>query len=339
MSKVIGGISTELNTKKVGKLEITTLADGSMLKIPFHVITGSRPGPTLLLISTMVGLEWPSIEYVHKALQETENEDFAGTLVVVPVANPLAYQSGARDIPFIMRNRALNESFPGSPNGLLGQRMAHELTEKIVKNVDGIIYLTTTFKRMATESVTILNNLSGDLSERTLEMAEAFGLEAIHSRPLIPQREGSVNAYAAELGIPVIQPESGNPEFGFSGAREFFLEKNVTGIRNVMKHFGMLEGAIVEPRKQALVTQMTPMLSKYGGYFYPEIGLDRLAGIVKKGELLGKTICPYTFEELERFEAPFDSVCMMMRSSGPIQPGDDAYEFADLENLTWLKEP
>ena len=315
-----------------------TLADGSTLQIPFHVVNGARSGPTLLLLSTMNGLEWPSIEYLHRTFIETVSEDLAGTLVIVPVGNPLAYQSGTSSIPFILRSPPLNQSFPGDPNGLICQRMAHRLTEDIVKNVDGVIYLTTTFKGMATESVTILNSLAGDLGKRTLEMAKAYGLEVLHSRPLTPQREGSLNAYATELDIPLIQPESGNVEFGFSGAREFFLEKNVTGIRNVMIHLGMTEGKIVEPKKQALVTQMTPMLSNYGGYFYPEVGLDRLADTMKKGEILGRTLSPYTFEELEKLEAPFDSVCMMIRAAGPIHPGDDAYEFADLEKLTWLKK-
>ena len=50
---------------------------------------------------------------------------------------------------------------------------------------------------------------------------------------------------------------------------------------------------------------------------------------VKKGELLARIISPYTFEELQRLEAPSDGLLTLMARTYPVRPGDWAFGVAD----------
>ena len=45
----ICGVTAKAGEHAVGALPVTTLADGTFLDIPFHVLNGARSGPVLLL--------------------------------------------------------------------------------------------------------------------------------------------------------------------------------------------------------------------------------------------------------------------------------------------------
>ena len=64
---------------------------------------------------------------------------------------------------------------------------------------------------------------------------------------------------------------------------------------------------------------------------------DKLQREVKQGELLGKIISPYTFEELERLEAPCDGWLKWVSRPYPVRPGEWALGIADADGAEWIK--
>jgi predicted deacylase len=321
-------------------LEVAKIGTGNTLKIPVHIINGAKEGPTLLLLAGQGGLEWAAFEWIRKLVVETKPEDLAGALVAIPVANPLTFGLGMAEPPTFIgenwRKGSIGACFPGDPDGILNERIAYVITEEVIKNVDYVIefFLGPSFYSPAC-CVEIDIRAGGHLKQKIEELAKVYGLEVILSWPVIP---GSVTCAAEALGIPAM-----NAEHWWWFRDEKIIEEHITGIRNVMTHLGMIKGKIVDKtKKKCLITQKEypfPVIrANHSGYYYPAIGREKAdAGLITQGELLGKTISPYSFEELQRFEAPYDGVCFLSRQHGPIHAGDSAYWIGDLKNVTWIK--
>src|SRR5258708_39569273 len=97
------------------RIPVTTLASGFELFIPLHRLEGRSPGPTLGLSALVHGDEPLTNEVVRQVLSSIDPADLRGTLLAVPVVNPLAFESLTRHTPVDMLD--LNRNFPGSPAG------------------------------------------------------------------------------------------------------------------------------------------------------------------------------------------------------------------------------
>src|SRR5207247_9157806 len=62
-------------------------------------------------------------ECVRRARRAADTSTLRGTLRAIAVANPYAIQALTRNTPLEMSN--LNRIFPGDPNGLLSDQLAH----------------------------------------------------------------------------------------------------------------------------------------------------------------------------------------------------------------------
>ncbi len=342
MTKRIGSIAVPKNTKMHCLLKVARTATGNNLKIPVHIVNGMKKGPTLLLLSGQGGLEWAAVEWLRKLIVETRSRDLVGTLVALPVANPLAFGLGMTDPPSFIgenwRKGSIGNCFPGDRQGILNERIAYTITEEVIKNVDYVVefFLGPSFYNPAC-CVEIDVRTGGRLQKEIEELAKIYGLEVILSWPVVP---GSVTCAAEALGIPAM-----NAEHWWWFRDEEIIEEHVNGIKNIMTHLGMIKGKITDKtKKKCLITQKEypfPVIrAEHSGYYYPMIGREKAdAGVVARGELLGRTISPYSFEELENFKAPYDGVCFLSRQHGPIHIGDSAYWIGDLRNITWIKRP
>src|SRR5687768_2004596 len=86
------------------------------LALPVAELTGSRPGPTWLLVAGVHGDEYEGPEAIRRAVARlAADRDFSGRVIALPIANPAAYARGSRLTP--EDNANLNRSFPGNPNG------------------------------------------------------------------------------------------------------------------------------------------------------------------------------------------------------------------------------
>ncbi len=93
-----------------GEIATGSLAPGTKWETPYHLIEGSRPGPTVLVTGGLHGnepagslaaeqiLHWPILR---------------GRLVVLPRANQPGLRKGTRHLPEVARQEAdLNRNFP-----------------------------------------------------------------------------------------------------------------------------------------------------------------------------------------------------------------------------------
>src|SRR5919108_584881 len=119
-------------TRTVERIDYDALAPGRH-ELLVHV--AERPGgPRLAVVAGVHGNEFPGPLAVGRLSRSLRPEGLAGTVVLVPVANPLAFDAGTRVSPEDGVN--LNRVFPGSADGSLTERLAWALVEGIVQDAD-----------------------------------------------------------------------------------------------------------------------------------------------------------------------------------------------------------
>lgn len=347
MTIKIGNISVSSGSKEFTQLEIATLSSGYNLKIPIHVINGSHPGPTLLITSLMHGVEWSTIEPLRRLLCDIDTKNLSGTIIAVSVANPLSYESQTR----ITLQDGLDMSwvFPGETyisdplNGYGGitPKIAYVLFEEVVRKVDYILDLHGAPWGSLFEWI---NVAGGKIGEKSIELAQIFGSEVIRRRVTssepAPVRGSLIGIAASQLNIPGISTAVGGGGFG-PVIDQLFIKKNIKGIKNIMRFLGMQKGELFEPEKQ-IMSECYAQRPNQGGFHIPEVGFERFLDFVEKGEILGKTISPYTYEEIECMKAPCDGVLCAIRSMSPVNHDTYAvpcYYIATNESAIWFKKP
>jgi predicted deacylase len=297
------------------QIPVTTLASGRELFIPLHRLQGRSPGPTLGLSALVHGDEPLTNEVVRRVLSSVDPAQLRGTILAVPVVNSLAFESLSRHTPIDMLD--LNRNFPGSPSGWLSEQIAHVLATRFVAELDAHLDLHTGGIYPTVDYVYIF--------DRSRELSLAFGSTFLFE-PAQPY-QGTFAVPAAAKGIPFFTAELGGGSF----LDAHYLEHGVRGVLNVLKQLNMIDGEVIRPPSQTIVTEMAVVRPRVGGVLYPEIGLDQLGQEVRGGTLLGRVVSPYTFETLEEIRAPFERGFMILLRGAMmrVNPGDYGYMVAN----------
>jgi predicted deacylase len=207
------------------------------------------------------------------------------------------------------------------------------LTDEILRRADALLNFHTGPWGSTMTCVDYLPD-PGDqtLADKIGGMVVAFGFPSIRAMPAVHGLPGprSIAGYAVQvLGVPSISPIVGGA--GFDAAMEDgWLQANAAGIRNVMVHLGMIDGAIALPERFFVCrTRGHRVVPRRGGLLAPMLGPEALLTDVAKGVLLGRVVSPYTFETIEELRAPVDGVLFGAARAYPVRPGDWAYFMAD----------
>ena len=288
------------------------MADGHQLELVVHTIRGGAgDGPTLGLVAGIHGDEPIGVETVRRLV--TELDDFAGELVVLPVANPCAFQALTRNTPLDMSN--LNRAFPGNANGTLTEQLAHAIAEQVVPRCHYLVDLHSGGNLATVDYVYSFDDTG---------LSEVFGCEIVYRWR---SYSGSLSSCSRERGIPTVVSELG----GGQQRNDHFVEKGLRGIRNVMKTLGMLPGEPEVPKRQVAVSEMTTLRPHHGGLMLSDIDVSRLGESVAQGTELGRIVSPYTFEVLEVVTAPYDPTLLVLARERvtKVDPGDYGFMVAN----------
>jgi uncharacterized protein len=298
------------------ELPVTTLASGLELKLGVHEVNGDKPGPILGITAAIHGDEMIGSEIVRRVVERINPAKLAGTLRVMPVANPLAFEALTRNTPLDMNN--MNRVFPGDESGWLTEKIAHIVANKFIKGLDFYVDLHAGGDKPVVDYVYLLN------SE---EMSRAFGSKIMY-RPAASY-PGSSSEFSVKLGIPTIVVELGGGPNG-----EDHVERGVKGVLNVMKVAAMLpanpEGV---PKDAVVLKDMVTIRPKAGGIMVPETPDMSPADVITGHKVLARVYNPMTFQELEVISAPFEKNILVLHRGTVtrVHPGDYAYMIGNLE--------
>lgn len=210
------------------KLLVNLIHDGlgRSLRLPVMVARGQHPGPILGVTAALHGNELNGIPVIHNLFKSLDLKTLRGTIVGVMVVNVPAYLNNMRTFD---DRTDMNHVMPGEPHGSIAQIYAHRFLHRIIKHFEYLIDL-------HTASFGNVNSLY----VRTDMTNEVTAKMAYLQRPQIilhnPPSDKTLRGAAAELGIPAITVEIGDPQI-FQPSR---IAASLTGVRRVMAEIGML---------------------------------------------------------------------------------------------------
>ncbi|MDR7554310.1 MAG: succinylglutamate desuccinylase/aspartoacylase family protein [Armatimonadota bacterium] len=299
-------------------IEVSMLASGAALRVPVHEIDGAADGPTLGVSALVHGDEITGPQIVRAVRDAVDPRRLRGRLRLVPVANPLAFQALSRGTPLAVEIGNLNRVFPADPTLDLPARLAHALQTQFLDEVTHLVDL------HAGGTFPIVDYT---ISLYDLDAALAFGQGVVRQ---VSGYAGTLGALAAAGGKTAIVAELG----GGYVRDDHYVALGVRGVLNVMRHLGMLDGAIERPPRQVVVTRMATLRPAHGGLLESALDVAAMHREIAGGTLLGRVRSPYTFEVLEELRAPFarNVVVLLRQGVTAVNPGDYAYMLGDLDD-------
>ncbi|HEU4716675.1 MAG TPA: succinylglutamate desuccinylase/aspartoacylase family protein [Bacteroidia bacterium] len=285
-------------------LNIYKLPTHTLIEIPVFIFNGKEPGPTILFLAGMHGDEINGIEVVRQLIKrEDVQKPRCGCIVAIPVINIISFLAGSRDLP---DGRDLNRCFPGSKNGSLGSRIAHDLMETIIPQIDfGFDFHTGGAK---ISNYPQLRCVFDD--PKNLRLGKIFApLMVINS----PFRDNTLRQAAAKLGKQILVFEGGESRrFDYESVRE-----GIHGCVRVMNHFGMIKANVAQ-KSTVLLKKSSWIRAKSSGLFHTT---KKNGGKVKKGERVGIICDPYGEVEHELF-APANGFIVGVNNQPVVNQGD-----------------
>jgi predicted deacylase len=288
------------------------LGSAGSLSIPYVQVTGAvGDGPHLTVIAGVHGTEYTSIAAARELAASMTAGELRGRLTVVPVVNLPAFWARS---PFVvpLDGKNLNRSFPGDATGTAAERIAAAVTERFIKGSDHLLDLHAGDLPEALEPFALYDE--SPVEEQARALAVAYGLGHVVRQASADRTVGgSTSAVAADLGIPAITAESG--QCGVLDRAS--VDRHLRGLRNVLRHLGMLEGAPLALPPPVEHDSWMWLSTDVEGWWQPavETGAD-----VPAGALLG-TVAPVLGGEPTEVRAPEAGVPLFITSSPAVVAG------------------
>lgn len=301
--------------REYNEIPVTHLSNGAKVTLPLHTIYGKQAGPVLGLSAVIHGDEIIGAEILRRVYARLNEEELSGTVLIMPVANPLAFESMTRNTPLDMNN--LNRVFPGDPQGWVTDQMAHAIVTNFLDKIDAYIDLHAGGAVPIVDYVYIQNDEA---------LSRAFNFPVLY-RPAHPY-EGTTATYTSAKGIPSVTVEvGGGPNY------EQAVERGVEGIFNCMRHLKMLPGEVVPAPKQVVMTEIQIIRPTQGGLMVPGFDFSAVGSVIEGKQVLSRTYNPQTFEELEVIHTPFERnlVILMRGNLHKVNPGDYGFMIGNLD--------
>ena len=306
----IEGLELRRGSRERTHIRTVELPDGSWVEAPLMVVRGSQPGPVFYLGAAIHGDEINGVEIVSTVASTIDVGELRGTLLAVPVQNPLAFRIQHRYFLGHMIKSPMDQgaadpwsAFPGDPGGNMAGLTAHRIYRGVMEPADYVmdVHTPTTGGRYAPFAF-LPPPRCGAVVQESEEMAKAFGVDYILAADSGMYVYGtSPHVVAAERGKVALGIELG--EGGRLEPEE--VRWGVRGVTNALRHVGMLPGEPEPQGRRLVITAMREARARRGGLLHPRVRLNQE---VAQGDVLA-TITNVFGDVVEEVQAPL---------SGPI---------------------
>ncbi|WP_436347234.1 succinylglutamate desuccinylase/aspartoacylase family protein [Natronorubrum sp. FCH18a] len=308
-------------THTAEEVTLARFPSGVELTTTVHTYDGAEDGPTLYVQAAQHGREINGTETLRRFHEQLPLESLSGTIIAVPVANPLTFDLVSYITPeeFDSVNPNMNRIWPGDEDGSLHQRMAARLWTEI-EAADAVVDLHTGSPDMHPHVV----YREGDRDAR--DLAEAFGTDLLLSEEADEDASdewhrrgfgGKLRVAAAQEGIPSITPELAYNKQILENA----VEIGVDGLLDVCRYLGMLPGEVPDRDQTVARNHLGQVTADSGGLFRPEPSLE-VGQEIEKGTWLGTVYEPTTYEPLQEATADRDGILYALTRESTVIAGD-----------------
>lgn len=322
--------------KSFHRVDVARTNFGSTLALPFHVVVGKKDGPTLGVTATVHGDETLPAYALRKVIDDLDTSSLCGRLVIVSVANPLAFNAFSRQSPELHGDTDLFEVFPGKRAGNLTNRIASILSEQLIDQVDAFVDF-----HAGGAGGRIQYRLEYDpqadpqVRDRSVDLCRAFGIPVIHEN----SHHGSPVNYANTRGIPAILAELGGPWLG-PNITNPMIDDIRRGLTSIMASLGMLHDP---PRGSSKKILLIPKAARIdvdpvaGGFLVSNFErVEELGSFVSSQTKLGELVDLYTYKTVQEMAAPVDAYLFFSRYSGQVEAGNKGFALAKADAVKWI---
>jgi len=254
---------------------------GMSLTTPVQVVHGMESGPSVCLVAGIHGDEVVGIEVVRRVVGSLAPQGMRGTVIAIPIANPLGFRRSSRYLP---DRRDLNRYFPGRRDGSTASRLADSIFDRVIRRCQVLVdFHSGSFHRSNMPQV------RADLRDpQLLGMAQWLGVPVVvHSRG----RVGTLRRAATEAGILALLYEAGEPQRFDEGS----VTAAVVGTMSLLENLGMIDGYAVPGGAADVFRGSHWIRAEEGGIF---LSIRDLGDWVTTGTRLGTVTDPFTNEEV-----------------------------------------
>lgn len=132
--KIFSNLSISVNEKIQGYIEMPV----SKTKLPTTIICGNSDGKTALITGGVHNAEYVRINAIIHLMNQIKPEQINGTIILIPVVNVSGFEKRTV-IVSPQDGKNLNRVFPGSPNGTYTEKLAYDIENILLKQVDYVI--------------------------------------------------------------------------------------------------------------------------------------------------------------------------------------------------------
>ncbi len=277
------------------------------IKLDVFQMKGSQPGKHLLVTGGIHGDEYEGPAAALELIRALDRRTLAGSISVLPIANPLAFAAATRTSP----NDGLNlaRCFPGKSDGQPTEQLAVAIYNHLARPADCAIDLHSGGVNYLFLPVAGFYGAANETNS-SYSAARQFGLPHLWA---LPETNGVLSCELWKRGCMSI----GCEYLGAGQLSQAGIVAYKNGILRCMSHWGMLPPSKREHSSQVVLSGDW-ILSTKTGIFHGDIPIGAR---VEAGTLVG-FIDNTRGERCEEFHAPISGVVGALRSKALIEPGD-----------------
>jgi len=291
-------------TRDRGQLTIGGMASGGVITVPYLLVKGARPGPCLWVSGNVHGDEINGTLTAIRLHQRVDPAGMAGSLVVVPTSNPLAFDAREKHTP--QDGLDLDQSFPGRSDGMITERLAAVLFGEIGECADVVVSLHSIGWVMQSRPYAVYKlHPNGKVAEPDLlgciacfETSLACCMQVSPGQGELPGNvAGALDYQCLALGKRAFMLEVGSAR----RLQEDLVDQALAGFERLLIHLGMTAGTPRRPATLRRVTRRAQATGTRAGIFRP---LAAPGAVVPAGtplaeiiDLLGEVVEQVRFEQ------------------------------------------
>lgn len=251
-------------------IKIMTGSDLSHRRLPLMSAESKNPGPLVWLTACGHGDEVSGIVVIQEIFKNIRRKLLKGKVMAFPIMNPLGFEMGSRHIT--LSSEDLNRSFPGNPNGSLGERIASRIFGAITESKPSLVL---DFHNDWIESIpyVLLDHEPGEEHQacyrESIEIGKKAGMCIIVDTEELKR---SLSFNLLTQNIPAVTFELGKPNV----VSETNVGYGLEATWNILAHLGM-----IEPREKEF---HYPLPEEYGQgrlLFYSDKPYSSKTGIIR----------------------------------------------------------
>ena len=276
----------------------------TVIDVPVFVYRSLHPGPKVLFQAGMHGEEVNGVEVVRALLKRNDIQNpRCGSIILIPIVNVVSFLMSARDLP---DGRDLNRCFPGSKSGSMGSRLAYDLMQNVISQIDfGIDFHTGGAK---INNYPQLRCVFDD--KRNVDLANAFNAPFVLNAPY---REKSLRKEAAKKGKHILVFEGGESQ----RFNSFSINEATNGCLRLLNSVGMTN-APVEKNHTITLKGTSWTRAKSSGMFRTS---KKFGAFVEKDSVIGRIVSPYGEKET-LLHSPCDGFLIGINNQPIVNEGD-----------------